>query len=303
MIQKYVLLLATLLAFVTATLHAQVPQPGTPCDVTCPDSALPWTGPKMFTFNGASGCRMSILVSWRTACGKQEFSIVLIMEHIVPGISCPSPVLVREAIDWLVANNPMGFQPTDINECASNWRVSASSCWDHYYNFGGTFGAIFVHHPCSDGQCCWVDFKVCIDNQGVKTKQLLLQGATSSNVTCPDSCPNFACESLGYAFSGNGSKPALQRENSVSSHLQISTTPNPAANVLGFEYVPTWEGESQLELYDMSGRLVRRIDVLPSRDRRQRVECDVADVPDGTYVYILSAMGRPQASGMVDVRH
>jgi hypothetical protein len=104
-----------------------------------------------------------------------------------------------------------------------------------------------------------------------QTLQTVNSGCTASTAAC--------CLNIGHRIGGEASDSA-QNDN-----IELHLFPNPASDMLTIEFKGINYSDGFVELYDVSGKLIRSV-AIP--EGRESLEVNVADMPAGTYLVKLS---------------
>lgn len=238
----------------------------------------------------------------RTGCGgNQEIQIDSILTQGTNS-ACSFERLLYEALRNLIADNPMHFSP-DSDGCATNWRVTGSSCWSGGYFVSIAFGNGDLYAPCSDSLgCCFQFYRVCRDSAGNLTSLTREDRGFASGNDCDTTCPYYSCLPIRNLDEPPPSGTKRTTGSSIENELTIGLVrPNPTTGRALLSVTAQDAGELKLVVVASNGDIVleKRLEVGGAGERV--VTLDLDGVPGGTYQYVVTQEGRPASRGQIKV--
>lgn len=119
------------------------------------------------------------------------------------------------------------------------------------------------------------------DGSGNINRQLEIPATTLTLTYCWDAC--FQC---------NGSDPTASLNDAIFNNLLVS--PNPAEDVVSFDFGDATFDNVTISVYDLSGK-----QVLTSNTSSNAIDFNISDLDSGSYIYTVTSSKGARASGKV----
>jgi hypothetical protein len=135
------------------------------CIPDCPQDTFVVATDEKYKSQICKGCELIISYKYRQACngGKQDIQLTNMSRRVLPGYppdvcnNCSEAAFMKEAIFYLLDENPMRFNKPKKGQCDTTWRIAQSNCWMTYYSYellaNGVIDSAIVRTPC-ESSCC-----------------------------------------------------------------------------------------------------------------------------------------------------
>jgi hypothetical protein len=179
---------------------------GVTCTPDCYNS--PWEIPRWRNIDipKGSGCFVSVLYTYRTACPPTNYQDLQVMQisdnnGCIGSLGMTDRELYQQAVKRLVEIDPMGFEPHVGNTgCDSLWRIIKTECWRNIYymtvpDWTHPYGQIkFTMQQCDSSECCMQQYTVCRDT----ANNITMTPMGMSIFPVSPSCPYIPVENIPY---------------------------------------------------------------------------------------------------------
>ncbi|MCO5250408.1 MAG: T9SS type A sorting domain-containing protein [Candidatus Kapabacteria bacterium] len=266
-----------------------------------------------FHVPGCFNCPVTVSYVTRKCNDKQELQITGFWTHNTWNCrNCPDEMLYDAALKEIIYKNKMEFEPTEVNDCDTTWRVGISSCFGTYiytnwimkWEEAGPSGpggwvsvldTIVVRVVCDTIDCCFKQLTVCRYDDHIT----IADGASSdTNIIClpplqfPMLEPPVFCgpscdwlDSLeGYYYphlsskESYGAKFFLYEEIKVNSYIQNGK--------FNLEIESPNSSEIKFTVYDYLGNIFIQSPIRIQAGTT-RYNIDLTPLNTGTYIYTI----------------
>jgi hypothetical protein len=307
------------------------------CLPDCPQDTMQIGDEKKYISDECPDCEITVYYKYRQACGgaKKDIQLTNLVRTPLPGAApgacnnCTEAVFMKEALLWLLENNPMGFEkPT--SGCDTTWRVAQANCWMTYYQYdilNGVVDSVIVRTPC-ESACCVKPLLVCYEGRGkysydnLPSNQAALPcdpNATARAVVNLDNfyIPNgagckFSCEDLeglrdlqDFLDNGdtvrvvdNGGAPAriLQPQSPTQQPRHVEMYVQQENEMLIAEFWNSTVSDVTIGVYNLTGQLLEERSSTV-RKGIATLQVDLSKYASGTYLMTISVDGIVLKSG------
>lgn len=275
---------------------ASAPTSAQPCT---PDCQPNWNGPfqvnVFLTSVNCPGCAITITYYFRSACNVfNDYSITRI-DLSNPCAGCTSQEIFEAAFQALLRLNPAGFGPAP-GTCATNWRITQSSCWNRWWLIIPEQPPIEILTPCSGSACCLASYRVCKNLAGVVTT--ITFTGVSSGGNCATAVPVFGtgpcfttCSftNINYGKQSGNEQGDTWRPNG-SQQVSAVLAPAPANDIVTITLTAPVDGSARIVVYDLQGRNVLEKEVSMNTGDNS-IPLNVSTLGNGVYQYRILVNG------------
>lgn len=194
------------------------------------------------------------------------------------------------------------FEVAATNTCYTDFRVSASVCWEDSFEIGPEGDTLGVYSPCDDTACCISKYKVCWNAPLGCGAQSIHSVVLLSNETveiecespCQDMCDEWILEDTTLTPIGKISTPGV--EDAVT--VLTSIKPNPSNGITDLSISSNLNGLYKIEIFNVQGNKILSFE----KNKKMfnlNMPIDLNRYPIGHYYYKVLYEGNIISNGTI----
>lgn len=275
------------------------------CVPDCENS--PWEPVREDTYilQGCPGCIINVAFTFRKACDiYQDLQIARIELLTNECSNCDIDKIYAMALDAVITENIMEFEPDNPGECSTVWRIAHGGCWAEwlYYRYenGKVVDTVKAFEVCKDLKCCLQPMEVCRKDNYVRITPL--GNGTYNAETCKDVKYKLgnallncfpACDWLGKINGSSGNDHFKKVETNLRVDYDNSYGLNTGIqdNILSVLIKTPKSCKAEVKVYDVSGKEIINESSEISTGTINTLQVGLGNLQFGNYIFTVIVDG------------